>query len=634
MPFNRIGEWDIEFIGEDGEVFKKGDENLIYVNRKGRIISERRALKALKSGKYVDGRIKQNDQGTKELDLKPKGYQQTQDLISDTFKFFKNIRKDNDDETDEVETSEKSSENSILSSNSSSLPIQTKELKPPSPKFDIGLIENDAVKTDHSSDSDTSNASNKPSQIIKKDDSIYSPDQNPKKIDHEKDFFQTKHDKHMEDMFNDMSNIFAKAWLEVDAKNLDTSTNIIESTVTKTDHSSESDSSESEGSESDGSESDTSESSQKTSQIKYFTLTKTSNENPNQKPITYLKEINNTEVVDLEKDNKDIQDKIINMPNSKLDNNNADISANKIESTVTKTDHSSESGTLDASNNIPSQIKKITTNSSHENPNQMPITYLKENNNNNKKIVDPEKDFQINKDVKDLVAKASKIIESIRTTTDYSLKSDISTETKTLNLPVTTKSSVQALDNHLPKSPSINLNKSVEQDLQVVNSNAESLELNESEQVHSDVETIPSSSNDAVQDMDYHLSSSTDNLNRPEEQAEEFYESEVEFIEGDEEIEYQEEVYEPEQVESEDETSISVSSSVRSSTKKSSHRHVQSAQSQQYNNPYNYYNNQYNNQYYQYVDPYGQYTNTYNQYINPYGQNYMYFDGYNYYNYS
>lgn len=109
MTYNRINGEDIEFVDEDGNVIVGGKENLVYVNRKGKIISEKRALKALESGAYVDGRSfyddRLNPNGTNR-DVKVQHYEQQQpyykahsqtnhgsNLVSDMYKIFEEARK-------------------------------------------------------------------------------------------------------------------------------------------------------------------------------------------------------------------------------------------------------------------------------------------------------------------------------------------------------------------------------------------------------------------------------------------------------------------------------------------------------------------------------------------------------------
>lgn len=47
---------NVEFVDEDGNIIEGGKENLTYVNRKGKYVSEKKAKKAMESGAYFDGR--------------------------------------------------------------------------------------------------------------------------------------------------------------------------------------------------------------------------------------------------------------------------------------------------------------------------------------------------------------------------------------------------------------------------------------------------------------------------------------------------------------------------------------------------------------------------------------------------
>lgn len=124
MTFNRINGEDVEFVDEDGNVIKGGDETLLYVNRKGRVISEKRAFKAIKSGQYVDSRqfyderLKNKPAVLTEIDLKKKGEEQTQDLIANMYSVFAKAR------------------------------LETKSSNPP---VNVNMIESDAARTDYAS---------------------------------------------------------------------------------------------------------------------------------------------------------------------------------------------------------------------------------------------------------------------------------------------------------------------------------------------------------------------------------------------------------------------------------------------------------------------------------------------------
>lgn len=61
MTYNRINGEDIEFVDEEGNVIVASEESIIYVNRKGKEIDEKRAKRALNSGQYIDERSLYDD---------------------------------------------------------------------------------------------------------------------------------------------------------------------------------------------------------------------------------------------------------------------------------------------------------------------------------------------------------------------------------------------------------------------------------------------------------------------------------------------------------------------------------------------------------------------------------------------
>jgi hypothetical protein len=51
---------DVEYVDEDGNLIEGGKEQLLYVDKKGRVVSEKSAKKLLDSGRYIDSRVLYN----------------------------------------------------------------------------------------------------------------------------------------------------------------------------------------------------------------------------------------------------------------------------------------------------------------------------------------------------------------------------------------------------------------------------------------------------------------------------------------------------------------------------------------------------------------------------------------------
>lgn len=73
----RINGEDIEFVDEDGNVIVASEESIIYVNRKGKEIDEKRAKRALDSGQYIDERSLYDDRYAPNSQRKQQQYQQS-----------------------------------------------------------------------------------------------------------------------------------------------------------------------------------------------------------------------------------------------------------------------------------------------------------------------------------------------------------------------------------------------------------------------------------------------------------------------------------------------------------------------------------------------------------------------------